>query len=127
MDGVCAPSGVSTFPGGTAPLTLFVMNRGAVPVTSLGEGTPLGTPFAWGGGAFPGGVGSVIAPGTSVPYCSTGTLGVGEQCAVTVTFSPAALGSYPGAVNLAYSDAMGPVSPDANRTLDGECSAPRPP
>jgi hypothetical protein len=46
---------------------------------------------------------------------------------VTVTFSPTAVGSYAGAVNLAYSDAMGPVLPDANRDLDGECSDPRPP
>jgi hypothetical protein len=52
---------------------------------------------------------------------------VGEQCAVTVTFSPTVVGSYAGAVNLAYSDAMGPVLPDANRDLDGECSDPRPP
>ena len=128
-DDNCAPSAVYASPGGTAPLSLFVMNRGAVPVTSLGPGTPLGPPFAWGGGAFPGGVGSVIvgSPGTSYPYCSTGTLGVGEQCAVTVAFSPASVATYAGALNLAYSDAMGPALPNANRNLDGECSDPRPP
>jgi hypothetical protein len=104
------------------------MNRGAVPVTSLGPGTPFGLPFAWAGGAFPGGVGSVLvgSPTTSYPYCST-TLGVGEQCVVTVAFSPDSVGSYSGALNLAYSDAMGPALPNANRNLDGECSDPRPP
>ena len=126
-DTSCAPSGVYASPGQTAPLNLFVLNRGSVPVTSLGEGTPLGPPFAWAGGAFPGGVGSVTVGGTSTPYCSTTSLGVGEQCAVSVTFSPTVVGSYAGAVNLAYSDAMGPVLPDANRDLDGECSDPRPP
>jgi len=126
-DANCAPSPVYGAPGGTAPLSLFLLNRGALPVTSLGEGTPLGAPFAWGGGAFPGGAGSVTVGATSYPYCSTATLGVGEQCAVTVTFSPTVVGSYAGAVDLAYSDAMGPVSPDANRALDGECSDPRPP
>ena len=128
-DDSCAPSAVYASPGGTAPLDLFIMNRGATPVTSLGPGTPLSPPFAWAGGAFPGGVGSVTvgSPGASYPYCSTGTLGVGEQCAVTVAFSPTSDGAYPGALDLAYSDAVGPALPDANRNLDGECSDPRPP
>ena len=107
------------------------MNRGAVPVTSLGPGTPLGLPFAWGGGAFPGGAGSVVvdSPGTSYPYCSTGALGVGEQCAVTVTFSPTSIGPYPGALDLEYSDATGPGGsrrePEPRRRMLGSQAAVR--
>jgi hypothetical protein len=122
-DATCSPSGVGANTGGTASLNLFVMNRGAVPVTSLGEGTPPSPPFAWGGGAFPGGVGSVTlgSPGTRYRYCAS-KLGVGQQCVVTMTFSPTAIGKYTGALNLAYSDAMGPVSPNANRDIEGDCA-----
>lgn len=109
---------VSVAPGGIASLTLFVVNRGAVPITSLGEGTPLGPPFGWASGAFPGGSGDVTFDGTSYPYCSA-TLGVGEQCALAVTFSPAALGTFTGAVDLAYQDGFGPVVPDARRSVRG--------
>src|ERR1019366_2343306 len=117
----CPPSAVTTSLQDatvTTPLTLYVMNQGALPVTALGEGTPPSAPFAWAGGAFPGGVGSV---GT-YPYCSATSLGVGEQCVVTVSFSPTVVGNYAGAVSLAYSDAMGPVLPDANRNIQGSCS-----
>jgi len=120
----CGPSSVGANSGATAPLTLFVMNRGALPVTAFGEGTLLSPPFAWGGGAFPGGVGSVIvgSPGAVFPYCSAAALGVGEECVVTVTFSPPGVGTYTSAVNLTYSDASGPILPNANRNLQGQCS-----
>jgi hypothetical protein len=117
--GNCGPAGVSAHPGTTVPLPLFVMNRGALPVTSLGEGTPLSPPFSWGGGGFPGGVGSAWDSG-SYPYCPTGTLGVGAQCALTIDFTAPDGGTYLDTLNLAYSDAMGPVSPDATRKLQGD-------
>ena len=98
----CGPSGVSSSPGVPTTVDLFVINRGAVPVTALGEGTPLAAPFAWAGGAFPGGVGSVSvgSPGVTYPFCSAATLGVGEQCVVAITFSPTTTGMLNGAVNL---------------------------
>jgi hypothetical protein len=124
-DATCPPNQVSAslMSSSVTPLTLYVLNLGALPATSLGPGTPLSPPFAWAGGVFPGGTGSVLAgnPPTSVPYCSS-ALGVGEQCAVTVSFSPTAVGMYAAAVNLAYSDAMGPVSPNANRNIEGKCT-----
>jgi len=112
-------------PGPMGSTTIFVMNRGARPVTALGVGLPLIAPFAWGGGAFPGGTGSVTwgGPQTTYPYCSAAVLGVGEQCALTVTFSPPATATYLAAVNLTYADALGPVLPNANRNLEGLCSS----
>jgi hypothetical protein len=118
MDSSSSVPDLSVSPGATESLTLFVVNRGAVPVTSLGEGTPLGPPFGWASGAFPGGSGSVSWNGTSYPYCSA-TLGVGEQCALAVTFSPVSVGTYTGAVNLAYQDRFGPIVPNASRTIGG--------
>jgi hypothetical protein len=127
-DANCAPSSVYSSPGGTGTLDLFVMNRGALPVTSIAEGISLGAPFAWAGGAFPGGVGSVTTgvPLADYPYC-TGALGVGEQCVVSITFSTDTLGTYAGAVNLAYADALGPAASNANRNIAGTCSRPLPP
>ena len=123
-DATCGPSTVSADTGVAAPLTLFVMNRGAVPVTSLGAGTPQSPPFVWAGGAYPGGSGTITwgAPPTSYPYCSSGTLGVGEQCVVTIDFSPVATGKFTGVLDLAYSDAMGAVLPNASRRIEGDCS-----
>jgi hypothetical protein len=119
----CGPSIVGANSGTTAPLDLFVLNRGGSPVTAIGEGTPLSPPFTWAGGAFPGGAGSITIgyPGVSYPYCSAAALGVGEQCVVTVDFSPPTVGTYTGAASIAYSDATGPISPDANRNLEGDC------
>ncbi len=111
----------SACPGETQSLNFFVMNRGALPVASLAEGTPLTPPFAWGGGTFPGGAGDVMLQGVSYPYCSA-TLGTGEQCVLTVAFSPADDGGYSDAINLAYSDAMGQVIPNANLGIGGACS-----
>ena len=42
-------------------------------------------------------------PERAIPYCSTAMLGVGQQCALSLTFTPPDGGIYTGAVNLAYS------------------------
>ncbi|MBI5481630.1 MAG: hypothetical protein HY906_22425, partial [Deltaproteobacteria bacterium] len=56
-------------------------------------------------------------------YCATPTLGLGEQCMVTVSFCPTEAGlPIESAVNLAYADAEGPVSPNASRTIVGATS-----
>jgi hypothetical protein len=87
-------------------------------------GTPLSPPFYWGpggtSGAFPGGSGTGQVFGVAYDYCATQTLGAGQQCMMTVVFSPVAGDTQlAGAVNLAYSDAQGPVSPNANRNVQG--------
>jgi hypothetical protein len=127
-DATCSPSYVGTYPGGTGTLDLFVLNHGGAPVTSLAGGTALTSPFAWAGGAFPGGSGSIDygSPTQTIPYCS-GTLGVDEQCVVTVAFSPSALGTYSGDADLAYADASGAVLPNAMRSISGKCGPPLPP
>ena len=119
-DSSCAPAdvGVNFVYEVTAALNLFVRNQGALPVTVMAQGTPLSPPFAWGDAGFPGGSGSLTLDGASYPYCAT-PLEVGAQCVVTVIFAPPDGGTYPGAANIAYSDAVGPVSPDANRDLQG--------
>jgi hypothetical protein len=117
----CGVSSLSALANETKTLTLFVANQGALPVTSIGDGSPLASPFGWAGGSFPGGVGSVTYNGTTFPYCSGATLGVGKQCAVTLSFSPTAVGSYSSSVNLAYSDNMGTVTPNATRNIVGSC------
>jgi hypothetical protein len=58
--------------------------------------------------------------GVDLAYCSS-TLDVGAQCLVTVSFSPTAVGpEVDTAVDVAYADAAGPVSPDASRSLFGQ-------
>src|SRR5262249_53784700 len=67
----CDPSYACAVVGFRKTVNLFVTNRGALAVTSLGEGTRLAAPFDWAGGAFPGGTGSVTwIDGTSYPYCT---------------------------------------------------------
>ena len=45
----------------------------------------------------------------------------GAQCVVTVNLSPpAGVGVYSSAINLAYSDSMGSITPNANRNLTGK-------
>ena len=94
-----------------------------MPTTALGVETPLDVPFNWGPvggpGTFPGGVGTGTVAGQSYEYCVTQSLAVGQQCMVTVSSQPIDGGSgpYTTAVNVAYSDAAGPVSPNANRQI----------
>jgi hypothetical protein len=112
---------------GGASLNLLVSNRGGSPTTSLGVGTPLAFPFFWGdGGAFPGGAGVGLVEGQSYDHCATQTLGPGQKCVVTVSFSPPTPdgGIYMSAVNLAYSDATGPVTPNANENISGTNAIP---
>ena len=123
-DAVCQPIGRIVMPGSTEPIDLVVSNRGGAPTTSLEVGTPLDEPFYWGpsgaGGTFPGGSGQGSVGGVDYDYCTTPTLGVGEQCMVTVSFAPTVAGPQVNtAVSLAYSDAAGPVTPNANRTAVG--------
>jgi hypothetical protein len=119
------PVGLFAGLGTSVPISFVVSNRGGAPTTSLGVGTPPSPPFYWGpsgtSGTFPGGSGSGVVGGVTYDYCATQTLGAGQQCMVTVSLL-AVTGDAPpftGAVNLAYSDAQGPVLPNANRDLKG--------
>jgi hypothetical protein len=131
-DGGCVYTGFSatawSYGGSPAPLSLVVTNRGAAPTTSLGVGNPLSPPFYWGpsgtNGAFPGGSGADVVDGVTIDYCATQALGPGQQCMVTVVFEPPD-GDMPlvSALNLAYSDAEGPL-PNANCDLWGANAVP---
>jgi hypothetical protein len=124
-DAACVqPVFMLVVPGSTASRGFVVSNRGGAPTTALDVGTALAAPFEWGpagaGGTFPGGSGTGTVNGLDYPYCTTPTLGVGEQCMVTVSLSPTEpYATVDTAVNVAYSDASGPVSPNANRRLRG--------
>ena len=75
-------------------------------------------------GTFPGGSGMGDVLGVAYDYCTAQTRGAGQQCMVTVMFSPAGGDTQlAGAVNLAYSDAQGPVLPSANRNIQGTSEA----
>jgi hypothetical protein len=101
----------------------IVSNRGALATVSLAVGTALATPFSFGpmgAGTYPGGTGSRMVNGITYDYCGA-VLASGAQCVVTVNFSPpAGAGDYASALNLAYSDSMGSIAQNANRSLKGE-------
>jgi hypothetical protein len=134
-DGGCVTTGFSatawSYDGSPVPLSLVVTNRGAAPTTSLGVGNPLSPPFYWGpggtDGAFPGGSGADVVDGVTIDYCATQALGPGQPCMVTVVFEPPD-GDMPpvSALNLAYSDAEGPL-PNANCDLLGAGALPMEP
>jgi hypothetical protein len=118
------PATLSAWPGRSALLSFVVSNRGALATQALGEGTPLSAPFSWGpeggDGAFPGGSGTGVVEGVSYEYCSSATLAAGQQCVATVRFTAPETGTeFEGAIDLAYSDAAGPVTPNAGRKLRG--------
>jgi hypothetical protein len=126
-DATCAAAGLVVAPGSTVTRSFVVSNRGGAPTTALAVGTPLAAPFTWGpcgaGDFFPGGSGTGSVEGVEYDYCATQTLGLGEQCLVTVSFCPTEAGPpITSAVSLAYADAGGPVSPDATRTIVGATS-----
>ena len=86
-------------------------------------GTPLSPPYYWGpsgtNGTFPGGNGTGQVLGLTYDFCTTQTLGPGQQCMLSVVFAPVAGDTQlAAAVNLAYSDSQG-VLPNANRNVQG--------
>jgi hypothetical protein len=101
----------------------IVSNRGALATVALDVGTALATPFGYGpmgAGTYPGGTGTRMVNGVSYGYCGA-VLDPGGQCVVTVNFSPpAGAGAYSSSINLAYSDSMGSITPNANRSLTGK-------
>jgi hypothetical protein len=112
--------------------SVLVSNRGALATESLSVGAPLVPPVYWGpsggadGGAFPGGssTGSLLwdtpmgsAASETYGYCTSQTLAPGQQCLVTVSAGADGECSASAAVNLVYSDALGPISPNANRNI----------
>jgi len=126
-DATCAAAGLVAAPGSTVTRGFVVSNRGGAPTMALAVGTPLVAPFTWGpcgtGDPFPGGSGTGSVEGVDYDYCAAQALGPGEQCLVTVSFCPTEAGSpITSAVSLAYADAVGPVSPDAVRTIVGATS-----
>jgi hypothetical protein len=100
----------------------FVSNRGALATTALDVGMALATPFSFGPmgtGAYPGGTGIKIINGVGYAYCGA-VLPAGAQCLVTVNLAPAAGASrYDSAINLSYSDSMGPSAQNAIRNVTG--------
>jgi hypothetical protein len=104
-----------------SPRTFLVTNRGALPTTSLELGTPLNAPYYFsdmGMGTFPGGSGNAMFYSATYPYC-TDVLDPGAQCLVTINFAPTVSGTFNAAINIAYSDSMGAISPNANRNVTG--------
>ena len=125
-DATCPPVGLSCYPGGGAATTLVVSNRGGASAVALGPGSDLAPPFVWGttsaGAAYPGGSGTATVWGVDLPYCGS-TLDAGAQCLVTVGFFPLdVIPAVDTAVDLAYADAVGPVRPDARRSIVGQVS-----
>ena len=108
---------------------ILISNRGRLPTATLGVVTPLAAPFAWGppgdGGSFPGGTGlgqlntdsNIQGAGITYPmsydYCTSQALGPGQQCLVSVSLSPdfERCSASSAVVDIAYSDAVGPVLP----------------
>lgn len=127
-DDRCAPVDIGTGPGMTSRLDLYVVNRGALPATGIAAGATPTAPFAWAGGSFPGGSGTVTlgSPTATLPYCSD-TLDVGATCVVSLSFSPGAIGAYDGAADLTYEDATSGPRLEAKRSVAGTCRAPLPP
>jgi hypothetical protein len=128
------PALVSAPVGGTTTRSFVVSNRGAMPTTALKVGTPLSAPFSWGmsgtTGTFPGGSGKGQVDGVTYDYCATQALAAGQQCMVTVLFSPPSTvapgDTFKTAIHLVYADAAGLVSPAANRKLRGYIAVPMP-
>jgi hypothetical protein len=90
-----------TFPtiadGATGEHTFTVTNTGLADAGSLAGGS-LAAPYAYKGGAYPGG-------GT----CAT-TLAAGASCTIVVTFHPSAPGLATGTLSVAYNDSLAAAS-----------------
>jgi len=113
----CNGVGFFAGPGQQLIFSLLVTNRGALPVTALSNNAPLTAPFVWGDGgafnAFPGGTGTGNLWTDTYPYCAVGNLGPGQRCLLTASFVMPDAGGISTPVDLAYSDSLGPVTPDA--------------
>lgn len=116
-DSTCfAPARYFVDAGTAVEVGLVVTNRGAQTAT-LAEGDALPSPWFWGqDSGFPGGSGGATVGSTHYPSC-TATLPPGQHCAVTVGVVPVVGTPLFGDVNLAYSDALGAITPNANRRL----------
>ncbi|HVU51293.1 MAG TPA: choice-of-anchor D domain-containing protein, partial [Polyangia bacterium] len=103
-----------TFPtladGATGEHTFTVTNTGLADAASLAAGA-LAAPFAYKGGAYPGG-------GT----CGA-TLAAGASCTVVVTFHPSAPGPSSGSLSLAYDDSLAAASASVSLAGDGALPA----
>jgi hypothetical protein len=113
----CSPSECLTYSanpiGGAESQSLLVTNVGGTDVTSLSEGASLAAPFSWGDAGFPGGTGTGNLGDASYLFCGATPLAPGASCLLSV------LGTYSGScsgavstIDLAYSDTIGPVTPD---------------
>jgi hypothetical protein len=113
---------VSAGSGETLPFTLFVANHGGAPAIGLAPGASLDPPFYWGAtgsGTFPGGNGTTQVRGVTYDYCAA-TLGTGDVCVVTANFAPTVpVSQFTSAIDIAYGDALGPISPHASLPLKG--------
>jgi hypothetical protein len=120
---VNAPTDLFTDAGDVAPLTLFMVNRGRVPTTSI-TAAPLDAQFAWGAGdagsVFPGGVGTLPFDGGTYPFCGDQVLPPGAWCMIAAEFAPAIPGEFLATIDISFSDELGPVSPDATWYLQGD-------
>ncbi len=105
--------------GSLNTLGFIVTNRGAQAATALGS-VALGQGFAFTGGTFPGGTGTYIdRDGQSMPFCTAnGSIAAGARCAVRVTFSPPAPGTFYADLSVTFGDGS-PVVQTATRSLEG--------
>jgi hypothetical protein len=74
------------------PLLLYLKNTG-YSTAGIADGLTLGAPFEWtGGGAYPGGAGTVSIGGIAYSFCST-SLAPDETCVLSVSYMPTTDGS----------------------------------
>jgi len=91
----------------TVDKTLTITNGGDLAATAIAPEAPLGAPFAWKGGVFPGSGGSCGA-----------TLDPVQRCTVVVTYAPTAVGAHGATLALTYQDGSGGAA-RAARALAG--------
>lgn len=96
--------------GSTTDKFFTISNTGGVTATTM-SGSGLAAPFDYKGGAYPGTGGS----------CSS-SLSSGSSCTVVVTYSPTAIATHSGTLNVTYND--GVSNQTSARTLSGTSVAP---
>lgn len=114
--GVMSRTSEWLFEEGAEPVvTLVLANRGGAAATNI-LGRALPAPFAWNGGAFPGGRGTGLStrtlprdlhPPRALPFCGQ-TLAPGEQCVVALRAEAPDGGDPSGVIGVDYEDAIGP-------------------